>query len=193
MTAITAVSALGAGTLVLRAGDPTPVPVRSPVLPSGELTRGEPIPPGTAVVSRRLQLTGARVETELACPAGMRVADLLSPRRRGVRATYVAPTIARSSRVATIALSGRGRVAVAVLCRRPDARGSLVPPAAAGHRDTVVVCARHAYLRTRPDGTPRGSVQRDQPLTVLARRRGWLQVRSDLGTRGWIAAKAICS
>ena len=189
---ITATSALGAGTLVFGAGDPSPVDARSPVLPGRALHAGAAIPPGTAIVSKRVELgAGRRSEITVACPAGLRVADLLDPQRAGVRAGYVAPTRPGSSRSARVALSGKGKAVAAILCRAPDASGSLVPQAGR-HGLGAKICARHGYLRTRPQGPPRGSARRDQPVTVLARDGRWARIRTDLGHEGWIRGDAIC-
>ena len=76
--------------------------------------------------------------------------------------TYTPDTVPGVSTRATLAferraLSRRADVRVAVLCKRPDAAGSLLP----GHRtplsgsgmaQTVPVSVRSAYLRVSPGG-----------------------------------------
>ena len=70
---------------IFRAGDPAPVALRSPALPAAGVMRGMALPRGTAVVRRTVALRAdVRVHPDLrlGCPAGLAVADLLSPTRR---------------------------------------------------------------------------------------------------------------
>ena len=76
-----------------------------------------------------LSRTCARVT--LACPPGLRLADLLPPEGGRVSAHYGAATTIGADRSGEIVLTGPARdadVTVAALCRRPDAAGSIVDP-----------------------------------------------------------------
>jgi RNA polymerase sigma factor (sigma-70 family) len=89
-------AALG-GTLVFKAGDPSPVAIQSPVIPGGTLRAGTPLPVGTAIVAKTARLRRGRATVALACPAGERVADLLPPGDPDVTAGYTgAPVPARA-------------------------------------------------------------------------------------------------
>ena len=186
-------AAIGGGTLVATSGDPSPVDVRSPVLGTQTLPSGAPIPAGTAIVRRVVALPGGSARARISCPDGMRAADLLPP--RAVTAGYVPPTVPGASRTATVAVSGRAgtQATVGVLCRRPDATGSIVAgQAAAGHAARERICVAHAYLHARPGGATAGSVRRRQPVAILRERGRWLLVRTDLGHRGWVTRGAVC-
>ena len=118
---------------IFRAGDPAPTALRSPALPAAGVARGMALPRGTAVVRRTIALRAdVRVHPDLrlGCPAGLAVADLLSPRGARVDAGYTPDTIIGLSRSARIRLrsaplSRDSAATVAILCKRPDAAGSL--------------------------------------------------------------------
>jgi RNA polymerase sigma factor (sigma-70 family) len=118
---------------IFRAGDPAPIALRSPALPTAGVARGMALPPGTAVVRRTVALRArVRVHPDLrvGCPAGLAVADLLSPRGARVDVGYAPDTIIGLSRSARILLRSAplpsdSAATVAILCKRPDAGGSL--------------------------------------------------------------------
>jgi RNA polymerase sigma factor (sigma-70 family) len=118
---------------IFRAGDPAPIALRSPALPAAGVARGMALPHGTAVVRRTVTLrAGLRVHPDLriGCPAGLAVADLLSPRGARVDTGYSPDTIIGLSRSARIRLRSAplprdSAATVAILCKRPDAGGSL--------------------------------------------------------------------
>jgi hypothetical protein len=91
------------------------------------------LPPGTAVVRRTVALrAGVRVHPDLriGCPAGLAVADLLSPRGARLDTGYAPETIIGLSRSARILLRSAplrsdSIATVAILCKSPDAGGSL--------------------------------------------------------------------
>ena len=188
LTAALAATAVG-GTLVVAAGDPSPVSFESAVVPGGAVRAGSPLPPGTALVAR---MTRTGTSVRLACPGGHRVADLLPPEDPRVTAGYVPPTVAGWSRTARIAVGGTARDAgVAILCRRPAPDGRLAPTART-FSATATACRRHVYLVARPSGPPVGSVRLGQPLAVVGRRGRWRSVRTEFGARGWVPARALC-
>lgn len=118
---------------VFRAGDPAPVALRSPALPAAGLARGAALPGGTAVVRRTVALRGqVRVhpDVRLGCPAGLAVGDLLAPGGARLDVGYTPDTIIGLSRSARIRLRSAplphdATATVAILCKRPDAGGSL--------------------------------------------------------------------
>lgn len=197
---VAAVGVAVLGTQVFGPGDPSPVSLRSPAVPSGALAARQPVPRGTAIVRQTLLLpagAGAREQAVITCPAPLRVADLLPPTGAKLRVAYAPATIVGESRVARIALTGPPlaqdtRVTVAVLCRRPTEAGSI---RAADQRSastpTHTVRARDELLRVRPDGAARGSVRRGQPVAVIRTAGSWSLVVTDAGTRGWLPADAL--
>jgi RNA polymerase sigma factor (sigma-70 family) len=118
---------------IFQAGDPAPTALHSPALPAAGVARGMALPRGTAVVRRTVALrAGVRVHPDLrlGCPAGLAVADLLSPRGARVDTGYTPDTIIGLSRSARIRLRSAplprdSTATVAILCKRPDATGSL--------------------------------------------------------------------
>jgi RNA polymerase sigma factor (sigma-70 family) len=118
---------------IFRAGDPAPTALRSPALPAAGVARGMALPHGTAVVRRTVALrAGLRVHPDLriGCPAGLAVADLLSPGGARVDTGYAPDTIIGLSRSARILLRSAplprdSTATVAILCKAPDAGGSL--------------------------------------------------------------------
>jgi RNA polymerase sigma factor (sigma-70 family) len=191
------------GTLVIGAGEPSPMRIESAAVPGGVVRAGSPLPAGTAIVTRDVALRAGRADVRLGCPAGHVVVDLLPPEGAGISAVYDRSTVPGASGAALVRLAApparaaRADVGVAVLCRRPDRTGAVVPPdagrafAASGGR-IGSVCVRHTLLRVAPHGRPRGSVVLGEPVTVLGRRDGWRHVRTQFGARGWLRADTTC-
>ncbi|HET6508027.1 MAG TPA: sigma-70 family RNA polymerase sigma factor [Baekduia sp.] len=210
VTVVAAGAALTGGAIelaphVLRTGDPAPVALRSPVLPGGALAVGAPLPARTALVLRdvRLPEDAPRVARRVAldCPAGMAVAGVV-PGRGGPARGLDPDTPPGTSRRATIVLAASPRPAggivhLGVVCRVPDARGSLLAGPAAAFTAAAPtrlrhVCRARIYLRSAPKGPTVGSVFRGQPLALQRRRDGWVAVRTDAGARGWLPAAGVC-
>ena len=193
LAAALAATAVG-GTLVVSAGESSPVSFDSRAVPGGAVRAGSPLPAGTAIVAR---MTSAGT-VQLACPPGHRVADLLPPDDARVTAGYVPPTVAGWSRTARLAVGAPAGsdVGVAILCRRPapDGRMAASPPARAANRaSTATPCRSHTYLAVRPGGEPRGSVRLGQPLTVTRRAGRWTRVRTEFAETGWLPTRTLCS
>lgn len=213
-TAVLAASAAVAAPVLLGPGDPSPVSVRTPALPGGALHAGDPLPDGTAMVTRVITLArGARppAAVDLTCPAGTRVAGMLPPRGAALSVGYAAGTEVGSDTTARVVLAGHDRPAarsatlvVGTLCRRLDARGSVLPrgagasaraaTAAATARPWTKACARHSYLLAAPDpgAAASGSLPVGRPVQVQRARAGWVRVRTDTGERGWVPGTALC-
>ncbi len=203
VAALSAAAAVG-GTLVISAGEPSPATIRSPVLPGGVVAKGDPLPPGTAVVVGSADLAGGAATVTLACPAGHRVADLLPPRAAGISAGYEPATHPGVSRAASIAVSGppSRRVGVAMLCRVPGPYGALTPAftarfgpasaAASAPRPPAVACVARDDLRSAPRGGAIGSIGSGEPLRVLRGADGWRRVETEFGATGWVPARDLC-
>ena len=126
----TAVVAAGVSVELFQAGDPAPLGVQSIALPGKQVAAGAPLPDGVAVVRGVVSYPEVRTVT-LACPPGLRLADLLPPDGARVGARYAPTTTIGADQSGEIVLSGAARdaeVTVAALCRRPDAAGSIVDP-----------------------------------------------------------------
>jgi RNA polymerase sigma factor (sigma-70 family) len=205
--AVTAVAAgaVGLGVEVFGPGEPSPQNLRSVVLAGGTVAAGERLPAGTAVVRRTVRLRAGAADhaaVTLPCPRGLRVADLLPSSGAPISVTYTADTVPGVSTRATLAferraLSRPSDVRLAVLCKRADASGSLLPggrtPLTRGPTSsTVQVGVRSSYLRVSPGGGVRGSVRLGQPVRLVgAPRGGWQQVVTDAGETGWLPVSAL--
>lgn len=197
VVAIGATMATGAGlgVRVFEAGDPAPMALRSIALPHGRMSAGTALPPGVAVVQRTVAVDAGSLT--LRCPGDLRAVDVLPPRGARVTVTYAPTAVPGASASASLVLrpapGARGRqVVLGVLCRRPDARGSVVAAPALGHGPNAVV-ARRALLRRRLNRrAAAGSVRPGQPVSVVAAARGdWVRVRADDGQRGWLPTSAL--
>ena len=138
----------------------------------------------------------------LACPAGMRVAGMQAPEQR-------LPLSYGLSKRTISGYSTRGRidfwratlprsydVTVGLLCRRPDANGSIVehPRLARAGEQPGRVCAGKAVLYRSPGMTFVGTAFKGQPLAIQRRSASgrWVLVVTDLRTRGWLKEAALC-
>jgi RNA polymerase sigma factor (sigma-70 family) len=197
--AITA-GAVGVGVEVFGPGEPAPQSATSRALPAGGLAKGGKLPAGTAIVRRTLTLPpgGATATVRLPCPAGTRVADLIGA--RGASVAYTRGTVVGVSRSATVLVQPRpganaAHAVVTVLCKRPDASGSIVagrPQGRAASGATLHVKVTRAELLRRPRGAAVGSVRLGQPVRAQGRARdGWRKVRTDTGETGWVPAAAV--
>lgn len=199
-----AATAAVAAPIVLVPGDPSPVEVRSPAVPGGLLAAGAPLPSGTAMVSRVLTFDAgqeAPVTVTLTCPEGTRIAGMLPPQGLEIGVGYAEGTTVGVGREATLVFERRvaerdGSLVVGTLCRRVDARGSVLPGdanAASGAAWTRA-CAAHTYLLARPHrgAATVGSLRAQQPLRIKALDGRWARVRTDTGERGWVGTDALC-
>jgi RNA polymerase sigma factor (sigma-70 family) len=198
VAALSAAAAVG-GTLVIRAGEPSPATIRSPVLPGGIVRKGAPLPLHTAVVVGSADLSRGPATVRLTCPSPDRVADLLPPDASGVTAGYAPATHPGLSGSATISLSGTptSAVGVAILCRAPGPGGALTPALsphgrAAAPRPPAVVCVARDELRSARGGGVIGSVGSGEPLRVLRRADAWRKVETQFGATGWVRARDLC-
>ena len=84
---------------------------------------------------------------------------------------------------------------VTVLCKRPDASGSIVagqPQGRAASGTTLHVKVTRAELFQRPDGAAVGSVRLGQPVRASGEPRdGWRKVTTDPGETGWVRAGVV--
>jgi len=87
---------------------------------------------------------------------------------------------------------------VSILCRAPDARGSIVagsPLTAAPTTGTTLrrVRVERSELRVRPGGAAVGSVRFGQPVQALGRAMptGWQRILTDTGDTGWVRTSVL--
>ena len=192
--AITA-GAVGVGVQVFAAGEPAPQSATSRALPSGSVAKGGALPKGTAIVRRTVPLTGGGSTVALACPPGLRVADLIGV--RGASASYAPGTVvgvSRSARVVVEPRAGARTGQVTLLCKAPDPSGSIVAGSGASAASGVPlkVVVTRAELFERPDGAAVGSVRLGQPVRATGRERGgWREIVTDTGETGWVRAKVV--
>jgi RNA polymerase sigma factor (sigma-70 family) len=188
------------GTQVFGPGDPSPVSVKSPAVPSGRLAAQQPVPAGTSIVRQTLLIAageGEREQAVIACPEGLRVADLLPPTGAKLRVAYSSSTVVGESRVAHVNLTGpalaqQTKVTVSVLCRRATAAGSIrAADQRSARTPTHRVTAREELLLVRPGGEASGSVRRGQPVTVVRTQGSWSRVVTDSGRAGWLPASVL--
>jgi RNA polymerase sigma factor (sigma-70 family) len=222
------VSALVAGGLVLggvhesRAGSPSPFRIPGArEFGTTTVRAGDPVPRRTTLVHARVDVPASADERHprfvtLRCPAGTIVGGLATPEQRTDVNANPRPAILDRRDTAVrwqllrMGSSGVGTATIGVVCRRPDANGSIVRRprrAAAGERPAhVCVLGTTAERRARgipvenelvarPGGATVGRVMDGQPLSVLRADRGgrWLRVvADDAQLRGWISSRLVC-
>ncbi len=193
--AITA-GAVGIGVQVFQAGDPAPQSATSRALPNGSVAKGGALPKGTAIVRRTVSLAGGGTTVALACPPGLRVADLIGA--RGASATYAPSTVVGLSRSARVVVEPRASAGasaqVTMLCKAPNASGSIVAGsgASAASGKPMKVRVTRADLLARPGGAAVGSVRLGQPVQATGRARdGWREIVTDTGESGWVRAQIV--
>jgi hypothetical protein len=194
--AVAAALAGGATQIDFGPGEASPVSARTAVV-AGGLDRGEPLPFGTAIATRVVAVPeegAAAARVRLTCPPGTRVAELLPAAPATV--SHGMATVPGSSRTAIVRVAGDHavrRATVRVLCKRPDAQGSLfAAPLPLAPQSVTTLCADRAYLLRSPGGPVSGSAFGSQPLAVVDRRGGWSKVRADSGESGWLRSQSLC-
>ena len=187
------------GTQVFGPGDPSPVSVKSPAVPSGRLAAQQPIPAGTSIVRQTLQISagsGKREQAVITCPAGLRVADLLPPTGAKLRVAYASSTVVGQSRVARINLVGPAltqttRVTVSVLCRQPTPAGSI---RAADQRSASTPTHRVGFASSCCCQPRRRGERLCAPRPAgrgRAHSGSWSRVVTDSGRRGWLPTRVL--
>jgi RNA polymerase sigma factor (sigma-70 family) len=197
------------GSDTFRSSDPAPFQLKGVKgLVGRSVTTSDPVPSGTALVTARVRVpagapsSGERRSVTLACPADMKVAGLQDPEQRF-------PLSYGLSKGTIIGFSTRARIdfgrailprsydaTVGVLCRRPDANGSIVDNPRLPRRGEQPgrVCARTEYLYRSPGRLFVGTVFRGQPLSIQRRSASgrWARVVTDARNEGWLKAGALC-
>lgn len=205
-TAVATIAVAAAGgayalrTQVFGPGDRAPIAVIGVAVPGGKLNAGQRIPAHVALVTKQVSLprAGAVPAVSIACPTGMRVAGLVPQARDARSHGFASSTIIGASSTARVLFARQGpgageTVTVAIVCRQPDATGSVrAAPIAPAGMATVHPCRRRAALSATPGGSPLGTVTAREPLAVLGSRHGWLRVRTDAGQAGWVQAQVTC-
>jgi RNA polymerase sigma factor (sigma-70 family) len=197
------------GTNSFQAGDPAPFELKGvKALVGHAVTTADPVPSRTAVVTARVRVPagapvgGERRSVSLACPPGMKVAGLQVP-EQDFPATYgLSPDSV--NRVSTKARIDFGAailphdydVTVGLLCRVPDANGSIVANPRLPQRGERPgrVCARSAYLYHAPRRLFVGTAFRNQPVSIQrASASGrWTRVVTDSRNAGWLKTSQLC-
>lgn len=142
VVAVAGVASMVGAQEVFGPGDPAPVALSSPALPAHGIDKGVALPRGTSVVRRKVVIPAGTQRVprtvRLTCPAGLAVADLLPPSGARLNVSYAPGTIMGVADTAAVrlALSGPApthdrKATVSILCKRPDATGSLRWSAAA--------------------------------------------------------------
>jgi hypothetical protein len=218
-----AVAAAGAAAVVIAAtggvvvlssdtantGDPAPFRIKGFVPLSGKpITTADPIPSNTAVVTARVRLPagapkpGERRSVTLSCPPGMKVAGFQNPEQRF-------PLSYGLTTDTIFGYSTRGRISfgrailprayeatVGLLCRRPDAHGSIVdnPRLPQPGEQPGRLCATREHLYHAPGKVFVGTVDRGQPLSIQRRSASgkWVRVVTDARNAGWLRASGLC-
>ncbi|WP_026912139.1 sigma-70 family RNA polymerase sigma factor [Patulibacter minatonensis] len=222
-------SAVVAGTLVVggvhvgHAG--SPAAIRIPGAKTFGPTRvqaGDPVPRRTSLVHARVRVPASADDAHprfvtLRCPAGQIVGGLATPEQRtDVRANPAIPILDRRDTAVRWRLyrggtSSVGDATIGVVCRRPDANGSIVgrPRRARAGERSAHACVLGTTAQRRAKGIPvenglyaraggrgyTGRVMDGQPVSVLRTARGgrWLFViADDRQVRGWIARRLVC-
>ena len=197
------------GTDVRQSGAPAPFVLKGvKPLTGRSVATGQALPPRTALVTARVRVPagavagGERRSVTMGCPAGMKVAGLQAPEQR-------IPLSYGLSKGTVIGFSSRARVdfgravlsrdhdvTVGVLCRRPDANGSIAgdPRTTRPGEQAGRVCAASAYLYRVPGKTFVGTVFKGQPVSIVRRDRTgrWVRVISDMRNAGWVKADVLC-
>ena len=193
-------------------GDPAPfalLGVRTPG--GGRVAAGDPVPSGIVVVSARVSVpaglpaAGQKRSVTLSCPTGMKFASYTQP------AQYVPPKAATSigTRDAIPGYSTSARIRidpgaepvafdvnVGIVCRTPDASGSIAEHPRKPHRGERRgrVCVDFEKLSRTPGYGFIGYVHRGEPLAIQRRSASGRSTRvvSDFGQRGWVRTSALC-
>ncbi len=212
--AVAAVIAATGGVIVLasdsfESGDPAPFLLKGEEALTGRtVTTSDPIPSRTALITARVRVpeqppaAGERRSVTLACPAGMKVAGMQAP-EQDLPLSYGLSkgTIIGFSNRARIDF-GRARltrpydVTAGVLCRRPDANGSIAsnPRLPQPGETPGRICVNTEYLYRTPGKLFVGTVFRGQPVSIQRRSASgrWVRVVPDVGDGGWVKASALC-
>jgi hypothetical protein len=201
------------GVLVLsgdavKTGDPAPFALKGIKPLTGKpVTTADPVPSGTAVVTVRVRVpagapaSGGRRSVTLACPAGMRVAGMQDPEQRfalsyGLKGTIIGYSTRARIDFGRTPLARSYDATVGVLCRRPDADGSILDDPRLPRRGERPgrVCADTTYLYRAPGKTFVGTAFKGQPLSIqrVSSSGRWVRVVTDMRTAGWLKADALC-
>ena len=208
-----AIAATG-GVLVLGSdtfepGDAAPFELRGVELVAGRSVKtGDTLPRGTALVTARVRVpagappAGVSRTVVLACPPGMKVASFAEPEPQfPLSYGFYPDTIPGHSTRARIVF-GRAILprdydaTVGVVCKRPDANGSIAenPRVTQPGEQPGRVCDASAILYRKPGRMFVATVFRDQPLSIVRRDASgaWALVISDVRSKGWIKTSALC-
>jgi hypothetical protein len=193
-------------------GDPAPFTLLGVRASDGSrVSAGDPVPQGMVVVSARVRVpaglpeAGQKRSVTLSCPTGMKFASYTQP------AQYVPPKAVRSigprdaipgySTSAAIRIDPGAEpvafdVSVGILCRTPDAHGSIAEHPRKLHKGERRgrVCVDAEKLSRTPGLGFETYVYRGQPVAIQRRSASgtWTRIVSDDGQKGWVRTGALC-
>ncbi len=194
-------------------GDPAPFVLQGIRTPAGRhVAAGEAVPDGIVVVSARVNVpagfpaAGQKRSVTLSCPSAMRFASYTQPPQ------YTPPKAVGSigtTRDTIPGYSSSGRIqfdagadpvafdiSVGILCRTPDANGSIAEHPRKLHRGERRgrICVDAEKLSRTPGNGFMTYVHRGQPMAIQRRSasRAWTRVATDFGQTGWVRTRALC-
>jgi len=194
-------------------GDPAPFVlqgIRTPA--SRHVAAGEAVPDGIVVVSARVNVpagfpaAGQKRSVTLSCPSAMKFASYTQPPQYTPPKAVGAIGTARDT-ISGYSSSGRIQfdagaepvafdVSVGILCRTPDANGSIAEHPRKLHRGERRgrICVDAEKLSRTPGLGFETYVHRGQPMAIQRRSasRAWTRVATDFGQTGWVRTRALC-
>ena len=197
---------------VSAAGDPAPFALQGGRTAAGShVAAGDPVPQGIVVVSARVGVpagfpaAGQKRSVTLSCPTGMKLAGFAQP------AQYVPPkaTTGIGIRDSIFGYSPSGKIQVdagpepvafdlttGILCRTPDANGSIAEHPRKLHRGERRgrICVDAEKLSRTPGLGFMTYVYRGEPMAIQRRNKSgrWTRVATDFGQTGWVRTSALC-
>jgi hypothetical protein len=170
----------------------------------GSVGVGDRLPAGVSLAYAKLELPAGPIPRNtaiaLTCPTRSVVVGLASARELGVLMSFDRPvtklTHAVRLRLSGPPLNNAVRTRVALVCKRPDAGGSLVahPRHPRAGELAKTVCVTSSYLLHSPGLVVVGTVFSGEH--VAARRRSasgtWTQITTETRLRGWMRSTDLC-
>jgi hypothetical protein len=165
---------------------------------------GDPLPSGVALAYAKVELPAGPIRGDtavaLACPARSVVVGLATARELGFALSFDRP-VTQLTRAVRVRFSGAPlstavRTRVALVCKRPDAAGSVVvnPRRLRAGERPKTVCATSSYVKHSPGLVVVGTVYSGEH--VAARRRSasgaWTQITTESNLRGWLSSPDLC-
>lgn len=203
----------GAGLVILerdtvREGEPTPLRLLGAGNATGQrISLGEKLPKGVAITYAKLELPAGAPERagtrtlRLTCPGSMLAVGLAVPDRElGLPYDFTPPPDGRRRfvvvRFADDILAAPLRTRLGVVCKQPDADGSVVANprrAGAGERAGRICTDSENVLRS-PGKVYLGAVTFGDQVVVRRRSASgdWTEIITEFRLRGWVRTASLC-